>query len=76
MLAPSVQIGVHDGESAHAAARADFFDQGGFAAFRSAGLGAATAQAGQFVPGVFIAPGTVIAPVVTQLVARRPVRRR
>ena len=46
----------------------DFFNQGGFAGFSLAGIGALGAG-GSTIPGVYIAPGTVIDPAVTSLVA-------
>ena len=47
----------------------EFFDTGGFGSFTLTGLGAPTAVADQFTPGIYIAPGTVIAPVAESLIA-------
>ena len=47
----------------------EFFHQGGFASFTLDGLGAAGASPGQFLPGLFIAPGTIIEPAVESVVA-------
>ncbi len=46
-----------------------FFSTGGFASFALTGLGGATARAEDFVPGIAIAPGTIIAPVAESWVA-------
>jgi filamentous hemagglutinin family protein len=46
----------------------DFFNQGGFGSFTLTGLGAVGSN-GQFLPGINIAPNTVIAPVVQSLMA-------
>ena len=64
LLAPAVQIGGTTTNPSTLLLTPDFFSNGGFNTFSIAGLGAATAQADQYVPGVLIAPGTVIAPVV------------
>lgn len=47
----------------------DFFNRGGFTRFSLIGLGAATGQANQFLPGIFIAPGTSITPTAESWVA-------
>ncbi len=47
----------------------DFFSTGGFAGFNLTGLGLAASGVDQFVPAVRIAPGAVIAPVVSSWVA-------
>ncbi len=46
-----------------------FFNQGGFASFSMTGLGAPTDQTDVPIPGLSIAPGTVINPVVESLLA-------
>ena len=46
-----------------------FFSTGGFSSFSLTGLGAATSVDGKFLPGVFIAPGTIIEPLATGLLA-------
>ena len=63
LLAPLVQIGGTTTNRDTLLLAPEFFSSGGFASFSVSGLGATTAQADQYVPGVFIAPGTVIAPV-------------
>lgn len=65
LLAPSVQIGGTTANPSTLLLAPGFFSTGGFNAFSIGGLGAATAPAGVYLPGVFIAPGTVIVPVVT-----------
>lgn len=52
----------------------EFFSQGGFTQFNIQGFGAGTGVDGQYLPGVYIAPGTVIEPVATSLVAFTNVR--
>jgi filamentous hemagglutinin family protein len=47
----------------------DFFSQGGFSSYSLTGIGAATSTLYDFIPGLVIAPGTVIDPVATSLVA-------
>lgn len=44
-----------------------FFTQGGFSNYKIAGLGVATGVSGQFLPGVYLAPGAVITPVADSL---------
>lgn len=46
----------------------DFFNQGGFASFTLTGLGAKGSD-GEFLPGINIAPGTIIAPVMQSQMA-------
>ena len=64
LLAPSVQIGGATANGNTLVLAPEFFSTGGFNSFSINGLGAATAQADRYVPGVSIAPGTTIAPVV------------
>ena len=64
LLAPSVQIGGTTTNRDTLILAPEFFSTGGFNAFSISGLGAATAQTDRYVPGVQIAPGTMIAPVV------------
>ncbi len=64
LLAPSVQIGGTTTNQSTLLLAPDFFSAGGFSAFAINGLGAPTAPPDQYVPGVLIAPGTTIAPVV------------
>ncbi|MCC6881400.1 MAG: hypothetical protein IT576_04535, partial [Verrucomicrobiales bacterium] len=47
----------------------DFFNQGGFSNFSLTGLGLPSDVPGEFIPGLFIAPGTVIEPVTKSYVA-------
>lgn len=47
----------------------DFFTRGGFANYSLTGLGLETSKAGEYIPGVYIAPGTVIEPVADSYVA-------
>jgi filamentous hemagglutinin len=66
--APLVQVG---GTALHADTlllQADFFTKGGFSDYQISGLGRATATAGVFLPGVYIAPGTTITPVADSVV--------
>ena len=63
LLAPSVQIGGTTSNSDTLLLAPDFFNRGGFSRFSVSGLGAATAQADRVVPGLFIAPGTLLEPV-------------
>lgn len=61
--APLIQVG---GTALHADTlllQPDFFTKGGFSDYKLTGLGMATSTAGQFLPAVYIAPGTAIAPV-------------
>lgn len=67
---PAIQIG---GSTAHAEAlllQADFFTRGGFSDYHIIGLGLRTGTPGVFVPGVSVAPGTVITPVAESLVVQ------
>ncbi len=45
----------------------DFFNQGGFSSFSISGIGAPTATANVYSPGVYIAPGVTLAPRVESL---------
>ncbi len=47
----------------------DFFTKGGFADFHLTGLGLATGTPGEFIPGLYVAPGTLIEPVSDNIVA-------
>jgi filamentous hemagglutinin len=69
VLAPLIQVG---GVASHAGTlllSPDFFSEGGFGSFTMTGLGEGTGKSFDFIPGVVIAPGTVLEPVVTSLVA-------
>ncbi|MGC3989375.1 MAG: filamentous hemagglutinin N-terminal domain-containing protein [Chthoniobacteraceae bacterium] len=59
--APLIQIGGTSSNPDRLVLSPDFFSQGGFASFSLSGLGQATSD-GNFLPGLLIAPGTVIAP--------------
>ncbi len=63
ILAPLIQVGGASSNPNSLLLSPDFFSQGGFSSFSLIGLGEATGQPEQFVPGVVIAPGTLIAPV-------------
>ncbi len=64
LLAPTVQIGGTAASAGTLLLAPEFFSTGGFTNFSISGFGAATAQPDTYVPGVVIAPGTTIAPVV------------
>lgn len=61
---PLVQVGGTTTSASTLVLSPDFFNQGGFSTFTIKGGGAAGTSAGQYVPGVLIAPGTVLAPTV------------
>lgn len=66
--APLIQVG---GTALHADTlmlQPDFFTKGGFSDYKISGLGLSTGTAGQFLPGVYIAAGTVITPVSDSIV--------
>ena len=67
--APLIQVGGSTTDLDTLLLSPDFFSQGGFDSFTLTGLGAATAQPNQFLPGVLIAPGTTIEPVAQSLLA-------
>ncbi len=69
VLAPLVQIGGTTANADTLLLSPDFFSHGGFGSFSLAGIGAATSKAGEYLPGVLIAPGTVIAPQAQSLLA-------
>ena len=69
ILAPQIQIGGVTGSADVLLLQPDFFSQGGFGSFTLTGLGAAGAKAGEYLPAVVIAPGTVIAPVAQSSLA-------
>ncbi len=69
--APLVQVG---GTALHADTlllQPDFFTRGGFSDYHLSGLGLATTTVGEFLPGVYIAPGTVITPVADSIVVSK-----
>jgi filamentous hemagglutinin family protein len=67
--AAQIQIGGTDAGDNTLLLSPDFFNRGGFSSFTLAGLGIQRTEAGQYLPGVVIAPGTVIAPVAQSFVA-------
>jgi len=70
ITAPQIQIGGTTSGDNSLLLSPDFFSQGGFSAFALSGIGAAVPHHPfEFTPGVLITPGTVIAPVVENLVA-------
>jgi filamentous hemagglutinin family protein len=69
IMAPSIQIGGGTSNPDTLLLTADFFNEGGFASFTLRGLGGATAQPDTYLPGVYIAPGTVIDPTVKSYMA-------
>lgn len=72
--APSIQIGGSAAGADTLLLQPEFFSTGGFTSFTLTGLGAPTETPGVYVPGVYIAPGTVIEPVAESLVAYTNVR--
>lgn len=69
ILAPTVRIGGGAGADAALVLDPEFFNEGGFGAFTITGIGARTATADVFTPGVAITAGTRIAPEVESLFA-------
>jgi filamentous hemagglutinin family protein len=69
ILAPLVQVGGSTANADTLLLQPDFFSTGGFGSFAISGLGEATGQPDEYLPGVVIAPGTTIAPVSQGLVA-------
>jgi filamentous hemagglutinin len=67
--APLIQVGGSTANPSSLLLAPEFFNQGGFGSFTLNGLGAATAREDQFIPAVFIAPGTQITPVAQSLIA-------
>ena len=68
VTAPAVQVG---GTAPAGVLKLDpsFFTQGGFTSYVFTGTGMSTGTAGQYIPGVTIAPGTRINPVAENLMA-------
>jgi filamentous hemagglutinin len=69
ILAPSIQVGGTTTNPTTLLLSPDFFNQGGFTSYSLTGLGVVGSQPGQFLPGVLIVPGTVIAPTALNLIA-------
>lgn len=68
--APLVQVGGSITNNDVLLLEPEFFSEGGFTTFLMSGIGEAnTAQPGQFMPGVLIAPQTTIAPVAETFLA-------
>ena len=64
ILAPLVRIGGSRTNSDTLVLQPDFFSRGGFSTFALTGFGAAAGDTGQYIPGIVISPGTVLAPAV------------
>ncbi len=62
VLAPLVQVGGSNAPTGAFQVAPDFFTQGGFTRFTLSGLGQAVAGSNDYLPGILIAPGTVIHP--------------
>ncbi len=69
ILAPAIQIGGRTDNPDTLLLTPDFFNQGGFGSFSLSGLGMPTADPNEYIPGVLIAPGTVIEPVAQNYIA-------
>ncbi|HVS52042.1 MAG TPA: filamentous hemagglutinin family protein [Opitutaceae bacterium] len=69
LLAPTVQIGGTAASADTLLLAPEFFDAGGFTNFSINGLGAKTAIAGQYLPALVVAPGTLIAPTAQNRIA-------
>ena len=67
LQAPLIQIGGSTSNRNVLLLQPDFFNQGGFSSFTLNGIGAATGP-DQYTPGLVIAPGTVIEPIVQNYV--------
>ncbi|MDB6171440.1 MAG: hypothetical protein JWL59_751 [Chthoniobacteraceae bacterium] len=67
--APLIQIGGTTANADTLLLSPQFFSEGGFGSFSLSGIGARTGVSGEFLPGIFIAPNTVIKPVAESLVA-------
>ena len=67
ILAPSIQIGGATANPDTLLLSPDFFGSGGFSSFALTGLGGQGDQPGSYLPGLIIAPNTVLAPQVQNL---------
>jgi len=65
LQAPAFQIGGTSMDSRVNVLDPEFFNQGGFGSFSLTGVGLVSDTPGEFITGVFIAPQTVIRPIVT-----------
>lgn len=68
--APMIQVGGTADNPNTLLLSPDFFSRGGFGSFSLTGVGTATGQVGQYLPGVNITPGTVIQPIVQTWLAQ------
>lgn len=66
--APLIQVGGSPLTSDTLLFQPEFFSQGGFGTFTLKGIGQATREDNGFLPGLYIAPGTVIAPISQSIV--------
>ena len=62
ILAPSIQIGGVAADENTLVLAPEFFSTGGFGSFTLTGLGAALDKAGEFLPGIRVAAGTIVRP--------------
>ncbi len=67
ILAPLIRVGAPSFTAGALNLTPEFFSSGGFNSFALSGIGAATANVGEYLPAVVIGPGTTIAPVVQSL---------
>ncbi len=67
--APVIQIGGHSPSAKALSLDPDFFSEGGFASFTLIGLGEATGAGDEVIPGVSVAPGTIVEPAAASYVA-------
>ena len=64
-----IQVGGSGGYPGGLLLQPEFFNEGGFSSFTLNGIGAGTSDPEKYLPGLVIAPNTVIAPQVTSSVA-------
>jgi len=69
ILAPSIQIGGDTANPDTLLLSSDFFSSGGFNSFALTGLGAPGNQPGSYLPGLVVAPNTVLAPEAQSVLA-------
>ncbi len=67
LQAPRIQIGGTSADTRVLLLQTDFFDTGGFSSFTLSGLGSPSGTSGEFLPAVWIVPGTRIEPVAKSL---------
>ena len=63
ILAPAIQIGGTAADKDTLVLTPEFFSAGGFGSFTLTGLGKALQKAGEFLPGVRVAAGTIVRPI-------------